>query len=205
MPSTTVDLTEPIVKRLCLNKSSNRNVNKNSSSSITENKSDLNSAIEISDDDSSSSSVEIISNNSDEVEKNKNLSRKKRNKKKRFGKEDNKTGQSSNKPISFDYAKIDYNKYKGGSQQLQKGNNEFRTKFHGKVIKSGVVWICWHNKFYINIHTIYFEIIELIIFSLLFHRVKEIKGTIKNLISYLHFLTIRIRRSLSKFNYYERK
>lgn len=42
------------------------------------------------------------------------------------------TQQNSNKTADFDYAKIDFKKFQGGSQRPQQ-SNEFKSKFHGKV------------------------------------------------------------------------
>lgn len=33
----------------------------------------------------------------------------------------------------FDYGQVDFKKFKGGSQQNKRNDNEVRTKFHGKV------------------------------------------------------------------------
>lgn len=44
----------------------------------------------------------------------------------------NKTAQSSETPVRFDYSQVDFKKFKGGSQK-NKSNNEVQTKFHGKV------------------------------------------------------------------------
>lgn len=45
----------------------------------------------------------------------------------------NKTTQSSETPVRFDYSQVDFKKFRGGSQK-NKSNNEVQTKFHGKVI-----------------------------------------------------------------------
>lgn len=44
------------------------------------------------------------------------------------------SAQSSSKPVEFDYSKVDFKKFQGGSQKPQQ-NSDFKSKFHGKVIK----------------------------------------------------------------------
>lgn len=42
------------------------------------------------------------------------------------------TQQNSDEAVDFDYAKVDFKKFQGGSQRPQQ-NNEFKSKFRGKV------------------------------------------------------------------------
>lgn len=58
---------------------------------------------------------------------------KKKKKKKNF-QQPNATN-SSNQPQQFDYGQVDFKKFKGGSHQAKRNENEVHTKFHGKVME----------------------------------------------------------------------
>lgn len=58
---------------------------------------------------------------------------KKKKKKKNNFQQSNATN-SSNNPQQFDYGQVDFKKFKGGSHQAKRNDNEVQTKFHGKVM-----------------------------------------------------------------------
>lgn len=62
---------------------------------------------------------------------NQNAKRNKKKNKRNKG-NTNKVAQSSNQPVQFDYSKVDYSKFQGGSHK-ERPNTEFKSKFHGKV------------------------------------------------------------------------
>lgn len=81
---------------------------------------------------SSSEKVANININKQVDKSNSNRNNKKWKKMKRNGGDKVKVGQSSNKPVAFDYSQVDFKKFQGGSKK-NPNKNEVETKFHGKV------------------------------------------------------------------------
>lgn len=88
--------------------------------------------------DQPSQTTQDCGNDEAQEPNNSNKKNKKKNKKnnKKNGAANNATKQSSGKPVEFDYSKVDYKQFQGGSQK-PKPETEFKSKFHGKVCLQG--------------------------------------------------------------------
>lgn len=69
----------------------------------------------------------------DEESKNQKKKKKKKNHSQQTSGATNSYNQNSQQ---FDYGQVDFKKFKGGSQQAKRNDNEVHTKFHGKVRKN---------------------------------------------------------------------
>lgn len=72
-----------------------------------------------------------VAQNGQNSNANSNAKRNQRKNKKNKG-NNNKVAQASNQPVDYDYSKVDFSKFQGGSQK-PKPNTEFKSKFNGKV------------------------------------------------------------------------
>lgn len=61
--------------------------------------------------------------------------------------------QSTNNSQQFDYGQVDFKKFKGGSHQAKRNDNEVHTKFHGKVIFCRLISI----RYGVHIGIVYFQ------------------------------------------------